>query len=317
MISKSYNESYTVAITCCDRDVKYLDWALDLISYQTEIFEELIVSANGLPQSYFKDKPKEITVCGQKVPVLYISKPTRQNPGFCRNYAARHCKTKYIMFCDVDDASYPRRLEFAKKCIEKFDLDIFCHPQHASWENGSNNEYNDDGMLLNQTNASLAFTDFGKFATLCTYPSDLVCHKLETIYYEEQYNRVKGAFDALGVRLPSYFKDRRSNVCYGQIVVDVNKFMQTKIREDLLLGEDFEYLHRCINKGYKVRLLPTALIMHRLQKHSMDCKSYFKKKFLGEWEIKDYFREEYLKNRLDKNLEIYHNWDYENWQSDV
>ena len=49
----------------------------------------------------------------------------------------------------------------------------------------------------------------------------------------------------------------------------------------------------------------------------MDCKSYFKKKFLGEWEIKDYFREEYLKNRLDKNLEIYHNWDYENWQSDV
>lgn len=316
MTLNNYNESYTVAITCCDRDVHHLNWALDVLSFQTETFDHLIVSANGLPKNYFDDKPKKIRVRGKEIPIKYISVKDRKNPGFSRNYAARHCNTKYIMFCDIDDASYPTRLEVAKKCIKKYNLDIFCHGQHVALPNGHLYEVKKQNTWRN---AGLAFTNFAKFSLLCSNnrTSQPFCLEIETLRFEEKDNRVKGALIGKNDSIYRYFKEAGVNVCYGQIVVDVNRFVNCKFREDIIIGEDFELLHRALSEKYNVRLYTESLLMHRLQNHSKASLKYNHDKNHGKWEIKDNFRKNYLQNRLDKNLNVYHNWDYENRKSDV
>ena len=317
MIFGQHN-SYSVCITCCDRDVFLLDFALEVISLQTIPFSELIISANGLPKSYFDDKPKQIFVKGKQIPISYYTYPTAQTPGFARNFGARFCTTEYIMFCDIDDVSLDHRLEIAKKTIETYDLDIFLNGQGISYEHtgkidkdylkalsgNCSEEFMESCLINNQhafSNPALFMKTIKKSPIICM---ELARNKFK-IWNKQAKGNMKGANTGALVW-----------ASWGHLVIKVSTLMSNKYDETLKLGEDIELIHRlCVNKNIKIGYNPTPMVIHREQLKLNNTYDYLKQE--GKWEIDDNFRKKYLKNKLDKNQEVTHNWDYERKESEI
>ena len=308
MIS-NYNNSCSVCITCCDRDVHMLEFAFSIISLQTSSFYELIVSANGLPKNYFDKKPKYIFVSGKKIPIRYYVYPQKKNPGFARNFGAIHCKTEYIMFCDVDDASFDFRLEFALKCIKEHQPDCFLHAQLWHYKTLSFTEGETEIQKINQhnnvqqisKNLETIFTDPELFMQCQNKPKKPIFEeisKTDVKIYSEQ---------ALGT---IYTRNRgKVPVAYGHPVVKVDTLINNKYDETLKIGEDIVFLHNLHQNKKKIMYCPTVLLIHRAI--SFSSTNYDIIKFKSNWRVDDDFRKEYLQNRLDKGLNIYHSFDHE------
>jgi len=307
----NYNNSCSVCITCCNRDVHLLEFALEIISLQTVPFYELIVSANGLPKNYFEKKPKYIYVCGKKIPINYCVYPHRKNPGFARNFGARHCKTEYIMFCDVDDVSFSFRLEIALKCIKEHKPDCFLHGQiwHFPHRSFCEKDFDLYRFGLNSTNNSkdterklkLALENPPLFMENQKIPKHVNFEKISNIKIRIYSEQAVGDLYTI--------KKAKLNVAYGHPIVKVDKLINNKYDETLKIGEDIEFLHRLKENGNKIMYSDLNLLVHRGIPYSTE--EFISKKVKGHWQIDDDFRNEYLQNRLDKGLNIYHNFKYE------
>ena len=324
MIQK-YNESYSICITCCDRDVKYLERSLICASLQTTSCEEIIVAANGLDQSFFKNYKKSIMMAGKEVPISYFAHPKRKNPGFSRNFGAGLCQTKYIMFCDVDDLSIPTRLEISKKCIEKYDLDILVHGQmfifnpitkYQLYQNHPINVYKNLTEFVRNAFDAKTLPIFLK-----GFPDSAsikICNDF-TIEHYELFNEKQARGQLWTAAEP------HSPCAFGQLIGDIDTIMKIKWDENLSLGEDLEFLKRCVEKKVKAKHCSYPMLFHVGQQYRhYNYYRSFREQLeksdgvkLGPWQIVDDFRQKYLQNRLDKGLPIMHDWDFEDEASET
>ena len=307
MIS-NYNNSCSVCITCCDRDVHLLNDAFNIISLQTIGFHELIISANGLDKNFFDNHPKHILVAGKKIPISYHVYPKRKNPGFARNYGAKFCETEYIMFCDVDDVSFSFRLEVALDCIKIHKPDCFIHSQlwyckplesvegeYALKEVSAKQNYKRVSQILDA-----AFVNTEAFMADQVKPPS-VFEKVSNVTRMNYSNKSMG-----DVFVPSKGK---VVVAYGHPIVKVDTLMEIKYDETLKLGEDTSFLYDLFKKNKTIMYSSGVLLIHRGINHS--TANYEILTLQGKWEVCDNFRKEYLQNRLDKNLNVYHSADYD------
>lgn len=299
----NYNNYFSVCITCCDRDVHFLDYAFRTIALQTVPFHELIISANGLPKNYFDKQPKYIRVAGKEIPINYYVYPKRKNPGFARNFGARFCETEYIMFCDIDDISLKFRLEYAQECIKKHQPDCFIHSQiwHvdpiefvegevALQEVTRKKDHQEKSAIIKE-----AFENVESFMHKQKKPAARFepVSKVTSIKFSERnigdvYVRHKG----------------KLTVAYGHPIVKVETLMNIKYDETLKTGEDLLFLYDLFKNGKNIIYSSDVLLLHRGISHS--TANYEIRRLQGAWEVEDDFRKQYLENRLDKNLKVYH-----------
>jgi glycosyltransferase involved in cell wall biosynthesis len=120
-------KTFSLCITCYDKDFHLLDGLLKELEKQSEPPNEIIISASGLAECYFY-KYDFIIIKNRTVPIYIVSKPQRHAQTPARNLGAEKSNCDVIIFFDVDDIPHPQKIEVTKKVFNSNeDIDAFVH----------------------------------------------------------------------------------------------------------------------------------------------------------------------------------------------
>ena len=123
------NISVTFCVTCCDKDVHYLDQCIKYIKSQTVKPEEVVVICSGLADTNAIDQL--FNKCKKNNYIVYNYSKKRLLPGWARNTGGHISTSDVVCFCDVDDAIHPQKCEYVKKVFKYSKVSALIHNYHT------------------------------------------------------------------------------------------------------------------------------------------------------------------------------------------
>jgi len=130
----------SVIIPCHHAHFKHLKELLLLLSQQTELPDEVVISlseVNKVPASELKS----LELATYPFSLVIIKHPKQLNAGLNRNSACAHAKGDVFICQDADDIPHPQRVEIIKHFFSNYDIDHLIHLYIPEWTQGNRPEW--------------------------------------------------------------------------------------------------------------------------------------------------------------------------------